>query len=71
MEHVEKRPDFVWEIDCTTSSNIQRARNRQKSFPQTDRHRKPTNAVANAVVWGGKWRQRTKNVLELDQTAGI
>ena len=20
MEHVEKQPDFVWEIDCTTSN---------------------------------------------------
>ena len=30
MEHVEKQPDFVWEIDCTTSSNVQRARNRHK-----------------------------------------
>ena len=32
MEHVEKQPDFVWEIDCTTSSNVQRARNRHKGF---------------------------------------
>ena len=30
MEHVKKQPDFVWEIDCTTSSNVQRARNRHK-----------------------------------------
>ena len=34
MEHVEKQPDFVWEIDCTMSSNVQRARNRHKASPQ-------------------------------------
>ena len=33
MEHVEKQPDFVWEIDCTTSSNVQRARNRHRLNP--------------------------------------
>ena len=32
MKHVEKQPDFVWEIDCTTSSNVQRARNRHSSL---------------------------------------
>ena len=31
MKHVEKQPDFVWEIDCTTSSNVQRARNRHRT----------------------------------------
>ena len=28
----------------------------------------PTQSLS---VWGGKWGQRTENVLELDQTAGI
>ena len=30
MKHVETQPDFVWEIDWTTSSNVQRARNRHR-----------------------------------------
>ena len=38
MKHVEKQPDFVWEIDCTTSSNVQRTRNRH-------------NVIATFVHW--------------------
>ena len=46
-----------------------RSKNKLQSSPQADRHRNPpTQSIS---VWGGKWGQRTENVLELDQTAGI
>ena len=44
-----------------------RSKNKLQSPPQADSHRKPP--TQSLSVWGGKWGQRTENVLELDQTA--
>ena len=66
MKHVEKQPDFVWEIDCTTSSNVQRARNRQKGSPRISKSggRSGGTTITRKKIWRNdhetkRWRAVT------------